>query len=424
MENVRFKIDKLGAIRNSSFTLSPLMIFSGESGLGKSYAAFLVHYLFILLQGDRLKHFFEFKKYNFKEIFASKVSGKAILSVPVDEFRQWINKDAITYIGYLIGNSQLEGKVSIEIPIKDKNFEFIYNEELRGLNNQEEIYYSISLDNFTYSVVASKFIEDSTSFYALLAAVLRDTVFGDYKDLSSAYLLPPSRGSLMELDERPSFSSGMYDEFWDLKLAISRPLSKPTTLNSKILSCVQTVNKGNIERVDGKFMYFTNGVSMSLTAAASSIKELAPLTLFLNKYPVNKVSMLLEEPEAHLHPIRQSYLADLIACMVNGGAYLQLTTHSDYFLKRLNSLIKLSELKSKMDAKSFHDFISKWQIDESYLLNVENVASFYLKDSGHGYSTIINQNIVADEEIPFDSFYSAIKDDMELSREINDLLKS
>lgn len=77
-----------------------------------------------------------------------------------------------------------------------------------------------------------------------------------------------------------------------------------------------------------------------------------------------------------------------------------------------------------MDAKSFHDFISKWQIDESYLLNVENVASFYLKDSGHGYSTIINQNIVADEEIPFDSFYSAIKDDMELSREINDLLKS
>lgn len=422
MNKVRFNIDTLGAIRNSSFTLSPLMIFSGESGLGKSYAAFLVHYLFILLQGDRIKHFFE--GYNFKKIFEAKVSGKAILRVSVNEFKQWINNDAITYIGYLIGNPQLQGDVSIDIPIKDDNFDFIYNEELRGLNNQEEIYYSISLDNFTYSVVASKFIEDSTSFYALLAAVLRDIVFGDYQDLSSAFLLPPSRGSLMELDERPSFSSGMYDEFWDLKLAITRPLPKPEVLDSKILSCVQSVNKGNIERVDGKFMYFTNGVSMPLTAAASSVKELAPLTLFLNKYSVNKVSMLLEEPEAHLHPIRQSYLADLIACMVNGGAYLQLTTHSDYFLKRLNNLIKLSILKEHLGSKPFHDFISKWQIDESYLLKVENVASFYLKDSGQGYSTIITQNIVEDEEIPFDSFYSAIEDDMELSREINNLLKS
>lgn len=422
MNKVRFNIDTLGAIRNSSFTLSPLMIFSGESGLGKSYAAFLVHYLFILLQGDRLKHFFE--GYNFKKIFEAKVSGKTILRVSVNEFKQWINNDAVTYIGYLIGNPQLQGEVSIDIPIKEDNFDFIYNEELRGLNNQEEIYYSISLDNFTYSVVASKFIEDSTSFYALLAAVLRDIVFGDYQDISSAYLLPPSRGALMELDERPSFSSGMYNEFWDLKLAITRPLPKPEVLDSKILSCVQSVNKGNIERVDGKFMYFTNGVSMPLTAAASSVKELAPLTLFLNKYPVNKVSMLLEEPEAHLHPIRQSYLADLIACMVNGGAYLQLTTHSDYFLKRLNNLIKLSILKEHLGSKPFHDFISKWQIDEFYLLKVKDVASFYLKDSGQGYSTIITQNIVADEEIPFDSFYSAIEDDMELSREINDLLKS
>ena len=45
MRTVTFNITKLGAIRDSKIELKPLMLFSGESGLGKSYAAFLIHYL-------------------------------------------------------------------------------------------------------------------------------------------------------------------------------------------------------------------------------------------------------------------------------------------------------------------------------------------------------------------------------------------
>ncbi len=40
MNPVIFQIKKLGAVKNSKIELKPFMIFSGESGLGKSYVAF------------------------------------------------------------------------------------------------------------------------------------------------------------------------------------------------------------------------------------------------------------------------------------------------------------------------------------------------------------------------------------------------
>ena len=66
MNPVIFQIKKLGAVKNSKIELKPFMIFSGESGLGKSYVAFLVHYLYTLLSSSyRLNSFFSEKNNRF-----------------------------------------------------------------------------------------------------------------------------------------------------------------------------------------------------------------------------------------------------------------------------------------------------------------------------------------------------------------------
>lgn len=423
MQKVTFKIKRLGAIRDSSMTLSPLMIFSGESGLGKSYAAFLVHYLYtILLDNTRLGGFFKDNGDLLKELPGK--AGTVILSIPKKLVFDWINKDAVSYIGYLIGNQSFDGDVSIIFPstIMDSSFDFYYNEEMRGLDDHEELFYRISLWKYSYSVISNEYNKKGTEPYvALLRAHLLDLIFGDINRISKSFLLPPSRGSLMEINERPIFQSGMYQEFFDLKALINAPQKTVPTLNPQILASNNKVIEGEVVREPGTYAYKMNsGKVMPLTAAASSIKELSPLTLFLNKFPVNNVSILFEEPEAHIHPNRQVHLADLLACIINDGGHLQITTHSDYLIKRLNNLMKLSLLEKKMESHRFATLLSKFDIQTNYLLSPENVKAYLLRDNGDGSSSIVEQKLEDGTAIPFASFYSVIKEDFRLTQSIEE----
>ena len=47
MKPVKIKINKLGPVRDSIIEIKPLTILTGDSGLGKSYSAFVIHYFYI-----------------------------------------------------------------------------------------------------------------------------------------------------------------------------------------------------------------------------------------------------------------------------------------------------------------------------------------------------------------------------------------
>ena len=76
-----------------------------------------------------------------------------------------------------------------------------------------------------------------------------------------------------------------------------------------------------------KYYYRSNGKDLPISAAASSIREIAPLALLVERYDVSTISILFEEPEAHLHPLKQRMMADIISALNNAGAYMQITTH-------------------------------------------------------------------------------------------------
>ena len=422
MKTVRFYIKRLGAIKNSSIELAPLMVFSGESGLGKSYVAFLVHYLYVLLTGMRLKRFFIEKGYNLKDLLKDKRPDELILNVSVSELVSWINKDAITYIGYLLWHNNFVGEVEIELPFKEDSLVFTYDEEIVGLDNNEEVFYKIMLEGFVYRMQTDTVTDDPTPFVALVRAILLNEIFGDYTYLRKTYLMPPSRGALIELNERPAFSSGMYEEFFDFKMDINRPLKETQKIDEALVQYLSEVNVGDVQQVEGRLMYYTNNVEMPVTAAASSIKELAPLTLLLKKFPVNGMSVLFEEPEAHLHPGRQVKVADLIGCAIHRDCHMQITTHSDYFIKRLNNLIMLYQIKNR-NYELYETISNKWNIQETCLIDPQKVGAYLLVRDQDGSSRIVKQEIT-DEGIPFESFYQVIENDISMSRELRKALNS
>ena len=54
---IKILINKLGRIRNAEMVIKPFMVFTGDSGLGKSYTAFLIDYLYNVIASDRIKFF-------------------------------------------------------------------------------------------------------------------------------------------------------------------------------------------------------------------------------------------------------------------------------------------------------------------------------------------------------------------------------
>jgi hypothetical protein len=410
MEKLGIKINRLGAVVNSEVELRPFMIFTGESGLGKSYVAFLSHYVYNLLSNDgkRLSHFFDNQELS--KLVSNAKAGDEILEVKSAELFDWINKDAIRYIAYLIGHDNFNGDIEISWPFRNESISFRYDEEMAGLNNHEEIIYCIKAENFTYRILANdKNIEFDYIFQTLICAILSKSLFGEYNILNKEYILPPSRGALMEMTERQAFRSGMYLEFFKLKDSLASPSADIQRTNDKTLQdLLQRLNHGLLTQTDNNIMYLTNdGVTMPLTAAASSVKELAPFTMLLNKFSMSRCSILLEEPESHLHPERQNYAADLIGYALSKGCHMQITTHSDYFIKRLNLLVQLYGYKDRSD-EQFDELLDKVHIERATLINPTDIKAYFLERQPDGSSKVKELDIAKENMIPFDSFQKTI----------------
>ena len=70
------------------------------------------------------------------------------------------------------------------------------------------------------------------------------------------------------------------------------------------------------------------------------------LLIYLKYLVKPKDLLIIEEPEAHLHPKNQVILAEILAELVKKGVYVLITTHSDYILDKINNII-LRHIKEK-----------------------------------------------------------------------------
>ena len=85
-------------------------------------------------------------------------------------------------------------------------------------------------------------------------------------------------------------------------------------------------------------------LEIPLAQDSATISGLAPLALYLQG-PVRPGDVLIvEEPEAHLHPEKQVALARLFARMIRSGIRLVITTHSEWLLEQVANLVRLSSL--------------------------------------------------------------------------------
>ena len=100
-----------------------------------------------------------------------------------------------------------------------------------------------------------------------------------------------------------------------------------------------------------KYNYCPEGSEqeVSLTRTAAMVSELAPLVLYLRGLVKPGDILIIEEPEAHLHPGAQADLAVILARLVRAGVRVIITTHSDWLLEEIGNLILEGLLEEKTD---------------------------------------------------------------------------
>lgn len=85
---------------------------------------------------------------------------------------------------------------------------------------------------------------------------------------------------------------------------------------------------------------------LRMSRSSSMVSELAPLILFLRQSVFPQDMLIIEEPEAHLHPAAQTQMAIVLAKLARAGVRVIVTTHSDWLLKQIGNLIRQGELES------------------------------------------------------------------------------
>lgn len=410
MKSIKLKINRLGRIRSAEIELKPLMFFSGESGLGKSYLSILSHYFFyVWLSEKRLDSFFAQNKYDFNALINGHGDEKSkILTISKRQFEEWLERDSVDYLKYMLGNEEINADIEVMLPLDfPENLDFYFQREMLGLNNSEEIYNTLTFTHLTYRFKDIGISDESPFSYVMRYAMIKE-LFGNIRRISSSFVFPPSRGAVMSDDLIGK--TGMYETFVNGMDELKKSSEFQEATSKELVEMLQLILDGDVRRDGDKYRYITHGVDMPISAAASSVKEIAPIYLLVKKRDIGKAAILLEEPEAHLHPMKQRLMADIVATLLFGGTCMQITSHSDYFIRRLNEYILAQSILKDKGEDKYLEVCEKLNMNRNIVFDIDRISAYLLVDDGQQSTKVIKQDL--HEGVPFSSFCKAIDETM------------
>ena len=168
---------------------------------------------------------------------------------------------------------------------------------------------------------------------------------------------------LIQLDARPYIRRQMY----------------PNTRIEEICADIQEqVLEGGVSIVNSdvlnypEFRYQPAGWNkpLPLKNASSMVSELAPVVLYLRHLVRPGDTLIIEEPESHLHPAKQVQLTRQLASIIKAGVKVVITTHSEWVLEAVANLVRLSALPESI-RRTFKD--------GEYALKREKVGAWLFK---------------------------------------------
>ena len=408
--NVDIAVRNFGPIAEATIDLRPLTVFVGPSNTGKTYFSTLVYALHRAFDGFAgfpipflqdllaeiaydLRHSpSEFQPEVQREIraFFKKLKSKGetfkFSDLPQqvrdrlqdfvsedfkgalqDELKNCFDLNSISALMRLTEEQHNEMTVSLKVSegnqecwsMKARVSEKVFSPASRGNHTTTEIGPDGSANvDMIFTPEGWSISGDSPSFprgvkrhrYYLPAA--RSSIIQSYRVIVSSLVQRATRVGVERFPAVPTLS-GVISDFIQ-HIILYEEITKNDALRDIAEALESDVLAGQIH-VDPSpsgypdFRYRPQGVKaeMRLRQASSMVSELAPLVLFIRGLIRPGDTLIIEEPEAHLHPGAQTEMAATLGRLVRAGVRVVVTTHSDWLLKEIGNLIREGSLREK-----------------------------------------------------------------------------
>ena len=143
-------------------------------------------------------------------------------------------------------------------------------------------------------------------------------------------------------------------------------------------------------------------LKLTMDESSSAVRSLLDIGFYLRHVAEPGDLLMVDEPELNLHPENQRRIARLFARLVNLGIRVFVTTHSDYIVKELNTLIMLNQDKPYLKQIAEEE---GYQSEE--LIAAEKIR-VYIAEKARRYQTLVSANIDPELGIEARSFDETI----------------
>ena len=368
--SMKIRVKNLGILKYAEFSLGDLTLICGENNTGKTYAAYVLHGFLQLWRG-----LIDFKVSDAHvQSLLTNIVMKIDLTEYVERADQMLVDACEQYTNQLdtvfaapegrFRNSEFHIQTDVLDNILNKEYqetiEFHKMPTFHALKKKgsEELIVQRSMSMVQGKEVGALAVEDA------IRSIVGNVIFSD--SLPNPFISSVERtGASMfrsELDfarshrreivgraiqRYPLPVEASVDFSRDLRY-IARRHSFITKEHPEILADFADIIGGDYTIMQDDQLYYTpKGTQDKLTMieSSSTVRSLMDIGFYL-RHVVQKGDLLMvDEPELNLHPANQRRIARLFARLVNLGVKIFITTHSDYIVKELNTLIMLNHDK-------------------------------------------------------------------------------
>ena len=395
------RLKNIGILKQAEFSLGDLTIICGENNTGKTYATYALY--------GFLKSWHQFIRFPISDAQIEQSLRERIkieLSQATDDMLTEACKKYTEQLHKIFAAPEdafQDSKFRLltdKINIEDKKFNSI-------LTSHQNPAFIFAKDKGSKEAILTKRIEeeqeteiDTDSVKSAIDFIIIDDIFsGSFprpfivsaertgistfrKELNFARsrLLKEMAGADRDIDPRQLLSKGYQRyptpieadvDFMSQLQDIAKSKSFIAKEHPDILEDFADIIGGEyVITQNDQLYYIPKGTRSKLTMveSSSSTRALLDLSFYLNCIAEKGNLLMVDEPELSLHPENQRRIAKLFARLVNIGVKVFVTTHSDYIIKELNTLIMLNH-----DKPHLKQVAKENGYQDSELINVDQV---------------------------------------------------